>query len=243
MPDEKSSDVEIIARERRSYRRGLALFPVGLLLALAVMAGFSWAQDSGFVPKWFSESALEPITLALVISLLIVLAFRIFARPPKEAMSERILRKQIDDHQKRWRFLYILIAIMAIVLGTLPLSPHFRSPGVNSTLWLPHASFVFVALMSALIICFGPGFLNASFRNAMNDELTRALRARASRLGFLIAVAGMGASYLVALYKPEWSVFVLSPVIAAAIAVPALYFVILDWRAGRNSAAAGRDET
>jgi len=243
MPDEKSSDVEIIARERRSYRRGLALFPVGLLLGLAVMGGFSWALISGLVPKWFSESALAPITLALVIILLIVTAFRIFARPPKEAMSKRILRKQIDDHQKRSRIFYILIAVMALELGTLPLFPHFRNPGVNSTLWLPHASFVFVALMSALILCFGPGFLKAAFRNAVNDELTRALRARAIRLGFLIAVAGLGASYLAALYKPEWNVFVLSPVIASVIAVPALYFVILDWRAGRNIAAAGKDET
>lgn len=243
MINEPLSDKEIIARERRSYRRGLALFPVGLLLGFAVMGGFTWAQYSGLLPKWFSESALAPITLALVIVLMILMAFRIFARPPKEAMSERILRKQIDDHQKRSRILYILIPVMAIEFGMLPLFPHFRNPGVNSALWLMHASFVFWALMSALIICFGPGFLKAAFRNAVTDELTRSLRARASRLGFLIAVAGLGAAYLAALYKPEWSVFVLPPVIAAVIAVPALYFVILDWRAGRNSAAAERDET
>ena len=242
MTDKPLSDEEIIARERRSYRRGLALFPVGLLFGFAVMGGFTWALISGLVPKWFSESALEPITLALVISLMIVLAFRIFARPPKEAISERILRKQIDDHQKRSRFFYILIAVMALEFAALPGIPFVQSPGSNSTLWLINGSFIFAIMGAALLICFGSGFLSASFRNALNDELTRALRARAIRLGYLIAVAGLGAAYLAALYKPEWSVFVLSPVIAAVIAIPALYFVFLDWRAGRNSESAGRDE-
>lgn len=208
--------------------------PVAWVLAACLIALWFWAAHSGLIPERFEESFWTPLAVGLALSLVIAQTIRSVARPPKEARSECILRKQIDVYHRRWRYIYILMVYLMFEQGIGLTLPHFRNPGANAHAWITPAVFVFTASMSALLVCFGPGFLHASQRRALNDELTRALRARAALFGYLIAVTGLGAAYLAFLYKPLWGAALLPPLLATAIALPALIFVFLEWRADRG---------
>jgi cation transport ATPase len=137
------------------------------------------------------------------------------------------MRRLINDYQRRAMIAALLIAVILPVQSVIAIfaknGPH--SLGTDLDGWLVPAGFIFTAMLGVFVVCFGP-------IRMLSDELTRTLRARAAKLGFLLAVPGMSAVYLISLYKPEWGTVAAPPIIAAAVVLPALYYVFLDWRSG-----------
>lgn len=230
MAEHQPSDEEIIAEEHRRSKRA---FIAGIAVALGisvVMTGVEFVIRAGILQNLgIPSSAGDTILPWLLIALIsIVVPFVVWHyRPPKAAMSERILRKQIDVHHRRWRLL-ILTFLFGFPLFTFTLT--HRPPHT----WFSPVILVFDAVVYAGIVCFGPGFLRKTYRKALNDELTHSLRTRAVRLGYLVLVVMLGGAYLAILYRPGLAPVILPWLLAVAVSVPLTYFLFLEWRASRS---------
>jgi hypothetical protein len=100
---------------------------------------------------------------------------------------------------------------------------------------LPSAmDFAFFAVVAALQVCFGPGFRARAYRRALNDEHTRALQHSAAMFGYPLCVILMCAVLVIMTIRPQWGLVVTPGIIAACVILPGLYFLIQQWRAGRN---------
>jgi hypothetical protein len=222
MPD--LTDDEIIAREKRKIRQAMI---AGLIGGIALV-GFSillWNVRPGALDEFLPFVPLIAIVAVFA-------AWYLFWRPAPEAMSTRILGKRVDEFQGRFR---IILLFMAILIGNQLLN---RSATYDS---LKHSSFpprpftlVLMLLAAASLIAFGFGWLNRRFDTVRNDELARALRFQVSRIGYLVLMAGLCAAYLAYVYRPDLLSLVLRTGLFAGIAVPALLYVGLEWRAGRG---------
>ncbi|MDR3454976.1 MAG: hypothetical protein P4L96_19610, partial [Rhodoferax sp.] len=60
------------------------------------------------------------------------------------------------------------------------------------------------------------------------------LRARAARLGYWALMVAVASALLIAVWRPDLTLRVLAWALYAGFAIPALYYVIADWRAGRD---------
>lgn len=238
MIDQKLSDDEMIAEERRSYRAQARLLSLTFALFVAMGAVFF-----GGTALHLPSGPIGGVALALLL-LWVVSVFRnpSFIPPPEAYLNENILRKMIDDHHRRWRWMFALFfGLLAMLAGELTLVflhaskatfPFGGDARFGFTLFA--AVFAFVALLTVLQVCFGPGFVSSTYRKALNDELTRAHQRRTAMFGYILAVMAMSAVLMVAMYKPQWGIAALPGVIAAVIALPGFYFLILEWRADRN---------
>ena len=237
MPDQHPTDEEIIAEERRRYRRRIRLLAI-FIAAMATLRLLSKAYSHHLLgPLGISPAAIVRYFPMLVAVFFLVVFWR--NRPPKGAQDERILRKQIDDYMARWRWatlaLLFAIAVLANATATLPAHLGEVTPAMASG---QEIAFVLIALIYAGLAAFGFGFgigsKYKSYRETLSDELTRALRARAVRAGYLSLMALLGAAYLVTVGGLVSAAVLLPWLLAAGVAVPMLYFLILDWRAGAD---------
>jgi hypothetical protein len=64
--------------------------------------------------------------------------------------------------------------------------------------------------------------------------LTRAQHAKVAQFGYLLAVIEMCVILAAAAYRPLWGIASLPFAVSAAIMLPGVYFLILQWRAGRD---------
>jgi hypothetical protein len=94
--------------------------------------------------------------------------------------------------------------------------------------------FAFFAVLAVFQLCFGPGFLSSARRRALNDEHTRALQHNAAMFGYPLCVILMCAVLCVLTIRPQWGLVVMPGTIATVAILPGIYFLILQWRAGRD---------
>jgi hypothetical protein len=186
---------------------------------------------------------MESTGIAALIILLvwIVMVFRIQAAVQHVVgpYDEKILRKTIDDQHRRWRWIYIFIFILvgglaAMITGSVLLlaaHPLARPGSMAGILIMDLACF---AIMAALQVCFGPGFLRRASRRALNDEHTSALQHSAAMFGYPLCVILMCAVLVVMALRPQWGLVIMPGIIAVAVISPGLYFLIRQWRAGRD---------
>lgn len=231
------TDDEIIAEERRRYRRRVRelmvplLALVGLVLLLLAADHFRLLTQLG-ISHGFVAAVLDFFPFALVAVIVIALVRN---RPSKDAHSERILRRQIDTYSARWRWLTIMILILLPVMAhNLTARAALLRDHVSWDRLFQPLSFLFVALTFSGVVSFGYGFARKSYREALSDELARALRARTVRIGYLSLMGMLSAAYLAVLYRLAPATTVLPAVLAAGVAVPMIYHLVLDWRAGRG---------
>jgi heme/copper-type cytochrome/quinol oxidase subunit 2 len=232
------SDEKIIAdahqRLRGAVRATLVLVGVFIALIVALCA----ANRLGLLPALGITHHVSGVifTVSPFILVAIALAIAWRYRLPKEARSERILRKDIDTYHKYWRFSYLAGAFVLFLcaIALQQTMSDFGGADAAFTARLLVSSFAFLAVVTALVVCFGPGFVSARYRRALADEVTRALRARAAMIGYLIAVFGLAALLIAQQYGMTRAVSALPLVIAAACGLPAVLYVFLEWRAGRH---------
>ena len=226
------SDEEIVALDRARYRRRWVAFCLVMLFSLGCGWAFALVQAR---EHWALPPVLDryPILLAILFGAVVGLALLPLAqmlRTPREALAPRIQGKLIEDHERRGRVALVLTPIVMAIqcAASLALVRDWHgATGRDLEYWIGPVAFTLTALIAAIAISRGKG-------RAADDELSRMLRARAMRLGFFLAVPGLGAAYLAELYRPGSSAEVLPVVLAACVALPALFLLILDWRAGRE---------
>jgi hypothetical protein len=223
------SDEEILAQIRRSHR-AMWFVLLGLLLSLIASAAAVFAGRIGIVPP----AAVEYFGAATLIVWFLAVFFPFSRRfnPPPEANEERILRKRIDAFESYWR-------VMAVALVFFAFTTTFGISGslVRLSSRYPVLALfgggvlVLVVLLYMLAVFFGPGYLNSRL-HVVNDELVRALHARAFKAGYLALMIMLGGALLAGLYRPALIIPTLCWVLFAGFAMPTLYYVILQWRAG-----------
>lgn len=240
MTDDPLSDDEIIAEERRRYRRRMtyavlmSVVIFGLLVA-ALVVGDHYGVFQRIRAARTADGLVTFLTyfpmLLLVGVWLLFWRQRATYRPPPPS----ILRKQVDDYQSRQRWMMLmfvpLLFVMCLANARAPTSLTPDAPIKN---WFGPLLFSMIAILCTLFVSIGPGFLNRRFHVAINDELSRSLRAKAAKVGYAITMAMLAGSYLVALARPRWIAPALLVGIFAAFTVPALYLTWLEWRASRS---------
>ena len=122
-----------------------------------------------------------------------------------------------------------MITAMALFLA----GHHHTSDAMVSVLVVVMDLALF-AVVAAFQVCFGPGFLKRAYRRALNDEHTRALQRSAAMFGYLLCVILMCAALCILTIRPQWNLLIMPGAIAAAVILPGLYFLIRQWRAGRD---------
>jgi hypothetical protein len=192
----------------------------------------------------------------------IVLVFRVQTgvQPVAGPIDEETLRKTIDDQHRRWRwyfsFVFIVVGGLAAVLTfsaaiTLGVSHPFASHSLSKSdplvaFFADHPlarsaplvstalDFAFLVVFAVFQVCLGPGFLKRARRRALNDEHTRALQHSAAMFGYPLCAILMCAVLCAMTLRPQWGLLTMPGAIAAAVILPGIYFLLLQWRAGRD---------
>ena len=226
MDHDHQTDKEIIARERDIHRAAVrarmwlwaSVAASILLLAVIFKSGIS--------------QATAEILVAIIVAQMVIgiawISWRFW--PPREARAVRIIRKQIDDYHARLRWA-LLIGLVPLLQFTISLMYWPNDPGGSGR---PPFGFVFIILSYAWIVCFGPGFLKTEYREALNDELTRALRGKSVLVGYLLLMFLVSASYIPVLYDPALATALMPFLLFGGVTVPLLHFFFLQWQAGRS---------
>jgi len=239
MTDEPDSDEEIIAKERHAFRtrmRAGVLLGLGLGIVTAVGTIALWPY---FGPVVNTPGILRVIAFNLPALFMIAAAIgiqRVLKRRnpiPKEALSERIVSRQIDEHQTRGRWIIWLMLLVALNSTSNQVRDHPLGPGVPFFRWEGAAIFVVLMTMLSLLAC-GWGLMRRRHFRIIDDELNRFLRGRAVQIGYLAMMLTLCAAYLAILYQPDWAASALPWVILIGAATPLICFQFLQWQAGRG---------
>jgi hypothetical protein len=182
-----------------------------------------WNVQPGWLDKY--QLLIPAIMIVAVLA-----AWFLFWRPASQAMSDRLLRKRVDEFQGRHR-LFLLGGALLVGNSLLraPATADQLAPGIFPPTPI---TLILMLLTFASLTAFGFGALNRRFDIIRNDELARELRFQVSRIGYLLLIAGLCAAYLALLYRPDLLSLVLRGALFAGLAVPALAYVVLEWRAG-----------
>ena len=232
MPATAERDDEIIATEERAHRIRLRTAFATAAATVLCTALVAVAARTGVVQHLaLDEAAAEWLMAAIPFVLLLPLAYvswRYWPRP--ETCEPRILRKQIDRYQARGRLVSLLLLL---ILATQVLNLMRNPPGSGADWmgWATLVSFAFLLVVTAAHLLFGFGFARRSFREGLDDEFARALRARTARVGFLAAIAIGTAAYAMIAEHALAARFALPLALFAGIAVPLCYSVVADLQA------------
>lgn len=220
-----------IARSQRRFREAL-WFGLALgVFAAALGILWVWADRSGQLLRLgLGQAEADRVFFAVMAAaLLAALVFAIVRYwVPKAERDPAYLRVAMDTIHRQWRWTTLLLSAVA-VLNTFNFVRH-PLDRTDIFSWL----VIFMLAMLALLVCFGPGFLRRRYSETLNDELMRIQRAKAARLGYLTAIAGLAALFFVVLARPDAAPAAVVIALCAAAVLPAFYFVFLDWRSERG---------
>jgi hypothetical protein len=199
----------------------------------------------GFFAYYFGRGNMSPVSWwAVAAAGLVALAALIWLmRTPAAAYEPRIVAKRTDEMQRSrarvlWLFpVQILLFAPAIVTET----QHILDRGAVRLLGLPRgiattgylvvmAIGLLTMMVATLMVLMGAGYPKA-IRPVMDDELSRAQRAKAIASGFVASFVGGLIALAAGLNQPRWAVFALPFVILGSLAVAAVHFAILDRQA------------
>lgn len=154
-----------------------------------------------------------------------------FARAQARHDSDELALHRRHHHDGFARLLLMGLAVLLVLWCALvPLLRDIQLPDpalmrrLHYILSLCDAVFAFLVLVGTIDLCSGIFFDSASYTEADEDRITTSRNA-AVKTGYIIAVFGMGALYLIGQYQPQWSMRLILPLIALAVAVPVMHFV------------------
>jgi hypothetical protein len=200
----------------------LAAGALGCTAVAALGIGENWTQHMGL--------AHYDLYLGIATGMLTTFAAALFwkARFHSGPGSDRI-----DAAQTRQRQILIALTVLITGFGVFAISHALRAP---SSMELDFSiEFALLALAVAAAITFGVGFAQRQYRAAANDEVMRLLRWRAAQIGYLLAICGVVFGYLASLLRPDLTAIVLPVFLLAAVVVPAVYYLIAEWRASADA--------
>jgi len=228
MTEKKLSDEELVEADRKAYRARFIWGPIFVLYGFLAAVGTVYAIHIGLLPKAWADGHWPLVIMAavLVVALPAIVFLARRYRIPQAARTPRVQRKLADDHQRRLRIANATCTIIVPLTAVLVIAMEFHHGGrfaIPGDMFLPF-EFVFIALIGLFGVLRGP---------AAADEWTGVLRAKATRTGFIVAIAGFSAVYLLAFFRPEWVRLAIPVAIALALTSASITFLIADWRAGR----------
>ena len=225
------SDEEIIDQLKRNDRVSRFMI-LGFLVSLVSSIVLFLTGRFGAIPLAVAEYLATAPLIVWVLATIFVFGQN-FA-PAPEADEERILRRRIDATQSVWRWIMVssvFTALMTTVSTSISLGRlNTRYPLLAL---FAGASLAIVILVYSFAAFYGPGYLGRKYRIA-SDELDRALHARAFKAGYLVLMVMLGGALLADLYRPALIIPTLCWLLFAGFAIPTLYYVILQWRAGAS---------
>lgn len=231
------SEDEIVARLNASEAAAerMALNSLGLVAVMALV--FAAIFVTGHA-AWLQNQAVQ-IVIAIAVGGAFLLVFlrmaRKYAPPVVDASDPAIVRRRIDAHHRTWRWTIFssLFSSIGCVAG-FAFTSSKMSPADRPYVLLYAGTVTFVILLSTWVIAVGPGWLNGRLHAILNDEFVQSLRARTLRLGYAVTMAAGAIALLIGVWRPNLAIPSLAWALYAGFAIPALYYVVADWRASRE---------
>jgi hypothetical protein len=232
-----TSDDEVIAQMRDRERRARW---VVYLVAFAPVVGCTIAVTGGRgtmnVASWWAVGVAGSVVLA-------GFAWLLWQRPPPAVYRPRIVARRTDEMQRgRSRQLWAYPIIIVCLAPQIIMARQYAlDRGGPRPLGLPRGvatiSYFLVLAICLLttVVATGMMLMGAGYpktiRPVMDDELSRAYRAKAIASGFLASFVGGIAALGARLIEPRWAVPGLPFVITGSLAVAAVHFALLERRA------------
>lgn len=234
-----TNDDEIIAQWKASTRAMWRLVWIligGLALVVGVIAVALLTGHAELVMSFRGQVAFAVALVVLFVITFVGIAK--YYKPPPEIANPRIVRRQIDVHHRRWRII-LGVNLFTTFVCVFNLSRVLPSPAAVGSMW-PLAVGFCVALLPilfAFVLSVGPGWQGMAepgLSEILDDEFVRNLRARTMRFGYVLLMVLMGAVLLTGIVNPALTLPALCWALFAGFAVPTLYYIVADWRAGRE---------
>jgi hypothetical protein len=227
--DQPSVDQIIAAKAQQ--RRAMFIFLASFVLLIVAAGLLLLATRTDVIPIWL----LNALVAALFLAWLGFILFRI--KPTVSILSsvitdEAYQRKTIDTHQRNARYWLLYLLVYILGMGFLFSHVILKNSSVPPILVPFGFAFAIVVLLGVLGVAYGFGLFSLEYDLAGNDELSRAQRAQATQLGYVFTVMGFCATLIAAITRPQLGIALLPSAIATAVAVPGLYLLFLEWRAG-----------
>jgi hypothetical protein len=153
-------------------------------------------------------------------------------QPPAGSLEPRILAKRVDELQARVRREYLAFPFVQLVLSisVIHATSNILASGVQGP-------FDVMTLATWAVLTGVQGFALGSnrfarkLRLALDDELFKFHRAKAVRTGFFACLSGSLIVFAVGLANPVQAISLLPALLGLAIAIAAIHFIYLDWKA------------
>jgi hypothetical protein len=214
----------------RMMRRTVRVLTSGIALLAAAMATAVYSGHAAQVTSVWGQTVISAVVVALFVYAFVMIGKYHHLRAT-EADSPRLAHRRMDSKGRDWRFM-ILLNVVVMFFVTLGLAGWFQAlRPAPQVLLLFEAFFAGFMLLLAFILSAGPGWQSTEL---VHDEFDSALRARMMRLGYILVLLLLGAVYAVALWQPDLTPAIVIWALYVGFAVPALYYLIGDWRASRG---------
>ena len=136
-------------------------------------------------------------------------------------------RRDRLQHQRRRLLFGLPVAIPALLWLILPSIWRMANGEATSRDWMFPVVFALVAWMAPVALMGWDGQSRRD-RKYLEDELTQALRGRATALGFIVLLAGLTGVYLLGLWSPAWAMVAMPVVLITGALAPGIRFALLD---------------
>lgn len=240
MPSRHPIDEPMIAKMERAARAQARMMWTMLL---------TFALITAILAAGFVLHLRQQLVGGVAFALMLVWIVSVFLNrdhwvaPPDAFTDEDLLRRTLDAQQQRFRWMYVFLFILLVVFAvttTVTILYPLNIAVAHNIADRPEAIVFAIelsmfALLIALVVCFGPMFLKGPLRRALNDELTRAQQHKAATFGYILSVIALCAILIAQLFHASWGALALPGAVAAAVVLPGLYFLVLQWRAGRGN--------
>jgi hypothetical protein len=234
-PSDDDIETRIQASDRVMWRLVWVLSG-GLALVVAVVTALVFTGHAAWQRNGWFQMAVAALVGALFLYVLVMMAKHHV--PPPEILNPRLARRRIDAQQRRWRWAILGNVFVGAGLAFSQSQALRNIAGLNDMISVGLGlGFCLLPLLMVATLTVGPRwqcFGRPDLGALVDDEFTVALRARTMRFGYVFAMILIAAVLLVTLWRPALTLTALCWALFAGSAVPALYYVIADWRASRD---------
>ena len=142
----------------------------------------------------------------------------------------------IDEAQRGRVYAMLYTCIFAFILLPIGISAagDMVSGDSNPIRVLNAMMALFIPLVQILMLTGRDGGITKKMRKYLDDEHTRALRARACGTGLAVAMGAASVVYLIGLWRPEVAVVLMLPVIFAGSFAAVVHYGLLERKAERG---------
>jgi hypothetical protein len=230
------TEAEVLGAARRIDMRrksGFVAIALGAVIGAAAILQAIPGDPSG------PADPVETLAFASIAIVCVALGLLLVARNrlPPEAKTPRVamLRAEAQQSRRQMAFLFMPLSLGFMLIGVLGAADHvMRGEPMRRVEMFSTGAFVFFLVAFGLLLAgYGIGRWG---RSVLDDELSRALRARALQLGYAILLPGVAILFVLGLFRRDLAIE-FAPILAAlGVAGPAVRLFMLE------RAAAGDDE-